>query len=416
MPLPETVVLDATTRASRRTLTHAGAFRLVGLTLLTILAASSAPSPLYPVYAETLALGSAAITLVFAVYAAALLLALLVVGGLSDHVGRRPVLLGAVALEIVSLLVFAAAGDLGHLVLARVVQGLATGAFTGVTSAALVDLQAPGTQRGALVNSVGATLGLAVGALGSGLLVQVAPAPTVTVYLVLAAAFTVLLALLWRLPETAARRPGAWRSLVPRAAVPPAVRRQFLVVLPILVATWSMGGLFLSLGPTLAGEVLGLGGRLLPGLVVTAFAGSGALASVLTWSWDARRTMLVGAAGLALGTASTVVAVRLGDPLVFFPSEIVAGAGFGMAFLGAYQTVTALSEPERRAELLAAVFVVNYLAFSIPAVAAGVAVPTFGLATVAETYGGVVVVLALLLLTVETLRGRPRAGRGRDPA
>ncbi len=408
MPLPEQTVDDVRARSPRRTWSHETGFRIVGLTLLTVLAASSAPSPLYPVYAETLALGSAAITLVFAVYAAALLLALLVVGGLSDHVGRRPVLLGAVMLEIVSLVLFAVAGDLGHLVLARVVQGLATGAFTGVTSAALVDLQAAGTQRGALVNSVGATLGLAIGALGSGLLVQAAPAPTVTVYLVLAAAFAGLLVALWRVPETVAGRPGAWRSLVPRAAVPPAVRRQFLVVLPILMATWSMGGLFLSLGPTLAGEVLGLEGRLLPGLVVTAFTGAGALASVLTWSWAARRTMLVGAAGLAVGTAATVLAVRLGDPLLFFPSEMVAGAGFGMAFLGAYQSLTALSEPDRRAELLAAVFVVNYLAFSIPAVAAGVAVPRFGLADVAETYGVVVVVLALVLLTVETLRGRAR--------
>ena len=87
---------------------------------------------------------------------------------------------------------------------------------------------------------------------------------------------------------------------------------------------------------------------------------------------------------------------------------LVAGAGFGMGFLGAFQTLTSLSEPARRAELLAAVFVVNYLAFSIPAVAAGVAVPSFGLPAVAQTYGSVVVVLALVLIAAESVTGRRR--------
>ncbi len=383
-------------------------FWLVGLCVVTVLAASSAPSPLYPVYADRFGLSPAVVTAVFAVYAVALLAALLTVGGLSDHVGRRPMLLAALGLELAGLVVLALADGAGDLIVGRIVQGVATGAFTGVASAALVDLQPPGTQLGALVNSAGATVGLAAGALGSGTLVQLAPLPTELVYLVLLALMIVLSGLLWRLPETAERRPGAWRSLVPRAAVPPSIRSRFLVVLPMLVATWSMGGLFLSLGPTIAGQVLGLEGAIQQGLVVTAFTGSGATASVLARRWDPRPMMLTGASLLAVGTAGAVLAVHLGSAAAFWPSEVVAGAGFGMGFLGAFATLTAMSEPARRAELLAAVFVVNYLAFSIPAVAAGVAVPSLGLATVAQVYGSVVVVLALVLIVAETLAGRRR--------
>ncbi len=394
-----------------RTWSHRVGFWVVGLSVVTVLAASSAPTPLYPVYADQWHLAPATVTLVFAVYALALLVALLVVGGLSDHVGRRPVLVGAIALEAVSIALFVVAGDAGDLVLARVVQGLATGAFTGVASAALVDLEPRGSQLGALLNSSGATLGLALGALGSGLLVQLAPAPTRLVYVVLLVAFVAIGLALARLPDTGHRRFGAIGSLWPRASVPPAVRPQFWVVLPILVATWSMGGFFLSLGPSLARDVLGLEATLQQALVVVAFTGAGSLAGVLTRRWAARPTMLTGAGALAVGTAVTVLAIHLGDPRLFVPAELVAGAGFGMAFLGAYQTLTAASEPGRRAELLAAVFVVNYLAFSIPAVLAGISVPRVGLQRVAETYGSVVVLLALVLLAAETAAGRRRRVR-----
>lgn len=403
----------ATGHRPRRTWSRNAGFWWVGLSVVTVLAASSAPSPLYPVYAEQWGLAPAVVTLVFAVYAVALLASLLTIGALSDHVGRRPLLLGALALEAVSLVLFALAGDAGDLVLARILQGLATGAFTGVASATLVDLQptstgSDGPQLGALVNSAGATVGLAVGALGTGTLIQLAPAPTHLVYVVLALAMVLLAGATWRLPETSARRRGAWRSLWPRAAVPPAARRRFLVVLPILVATWSMGGLFLSLGPSIAGQLLGLDAPIQQGLVVAVFTGSGATASVLARRRPARAMMLAGAGLLAAGIALNVLAVHLGSALIFLPSEVVAGAGFGLGFLGAFQTLTALSEPARRAELLAAVFVVNYLAFSIPAVAAGLAVPSYGLRTVAEVYGTVVVVLALLLLAAETVAGRRR--------
>ena len=196
-------------RARRGAWSGPAGFWLVGLCVVTILAASSAPSPLYPVYADRFGLSPALVTAVFAVYAVALLTALLTVGGLSDHVGRRPMLLAALGLEAVSLIVLALADGAGDLIVGRIVQGVATGAFTGVASAALVDLQPVGTQLGALVNSAGATVGLAVGALGSGTLVQLAPLPTELVYLVLLVLMIVLAGLLWRLPETAERRPGA---------------------------------------------------------------------------------------------------------------------------------------------------------------------------------------------------------------
>jgi len=376
------------------------AFWLVGLTVVAFLSASSAPSPLYVVFQQRWGFSELTLTTVFASYAIALLLALVTVGGLSDFVGRRPVLLAALALEATSMVIFLSADSVPLLVLARVVQGLATGAATGVASAALVDLQPAGTQLAGVVNGAASTGGLALGALGAGLLVQLAPHAITLVFVVLLAAFVALAVPLWFLPETVRRRRGALTSLAPRLAVPPQARATFVAVLPIIVATWSMGALYLSLGPSIAVIVLHLTSHLAGALVITLFAGAGAVASVAARNRAARPVMLSGSAVLAVGTSVAVLGVQTGAPGVFFLGTVVAGAGFGTGFLGAFRTLAVLAEPQERAELLAAVYVVNYLAFSLPAIAAGLLVPHLGLQQTATGYGVVVVVLALVVLVV----------------
>src|SRR6478672_845742 len=149
-------------------------FWVVTLALGALMVAAGAPSPLFVVYQAQWHFSPAALTTVFAAYPLALLASLLTVGGLSDHVGRRPVLAAALALDAVAMLLF----------LAGAVQGVATGAAMGVVSAALVDLQPPQSPRlGVVVNSVGPTGGLAVGALACGLVLDHLPAPTTAVFM-----------------------------------------------------------------------------------------------------------------------------------------------------------------------------------------------------------------------------------------
>lgn len=386
------------------------AFWLVGLTVLVFLSASSAPSPLYVVFQQRWQFSELTLTTVFASYALALLVALVTVGGISDYLGRRPVLLAAIALEAVAMVLFLVAGDVPLLVLARVVQGLATGAATGVASAALVDLQPRGSQLAGVVNGSASTGGLALGALGSGLLLQEVPGRSRW-----CSSCCWCRSSCWPFPCGSCPRPlagvpGALASTTPRLAVPPQARATFVAVLPVIVATWSMGALYLSLGPSIAVRLLGLTSHLAGGLLVAAFAGSGAVASVLARNVPARPLMLVGSGVLAAGTTVAVLGVHTGSAPLFLAGSIVAGTGFGTGFLGAFRTLAALTGPEQRAELLAAVYVANYLAFSLPAIAAGLLVPVLGLRETATGYGAVVVVLALVVLLVAATQ---RVTRGR---
>jgi MFS family permease len=381
----------------------------VAALLVLMLAASGVPSPLYRVYQDRFGFSSGVLTTVFGIYSFALLATLLVVGALSDHVGRRPVLVAAFVLEAAAMALFLVADDVGWLLAARVVQGLATGALTSTLGASLLDLQRPDRPLGAFINSASPGLGLSIGAAGAGLLVQFVPSPTDWVFGVLTGTFLAAAAGTYLLPESSPRLPGALASLRPRVHVPLAHRRAFAVALPCLVATWALGGLYASLGPSLVADVFGIDNHLVGGLLILALNGTGIAGSLALRTSPPERALLVGALIFTIGVAGTLVALFAASALLLFAAAVVTGFGFGAAFLGAVATITHGVAPGHRAGLLAAVFVVGYLAFSLPAIAAGAAVGTFGLTRTTQVYGAVVVVLALLAVT-GLLRARRAVG------
>ncbi|MFD7438770.1 MFS transporter [Streptomyces sp. NPDC059861] len=385
-------------------------FWLLAVTLLSILAASAAPSPLYVVYQDRWGFSPTVLTAIFAIYVVALLVALLTVGGLSDHIGRRPVLAAALVMEAASMVVFLTADGVGPLLIARTLQGLATGAATGALSAGLLDLQpSPTSTLGPLLNSLAPASGLAAGALGTGLLVQYAPAPTTLVFALFTALFVLLAGAVFLLPEPVTPRPGAWASLRPRVSVPPEARGTFLAAVPALIATWALGGLYLALGPSLTTEGLHVDNHLVGGLVVTTLFGAGAAASLVVRGAAPRRVIAAGSVALAIGTALTLLALAASSTPLFFFATALAGAGFGSTFLSAFRSLAALAGPKDRAKLIAAVYVVSYLALSVPAVLAGLAVPSLGLTTTTTIYGAGVVVLALLATASMSLVRKPPA-------
>jgi predicted MFS family arabinose efflux permease len=356
-------------------LSRPAAFWSVAVLLVLMLAASGVPSPLYRVYQEEFGFSSGVLTTIFGIYSFALLASLLVVGALSDHVGRRPVLVAAFLLEAVAMVLFLVSDGVGWLLAARVVQGLATGALTSTLGAGLLDLQHRERPLGAFINSASPGLGLSLGAVGAGLLVQFVPSPTDWVFAVLTAVFVLAAAgTLLLLPETSPRLPGALASLRPQVHVPPPHRRAFVVALPCLLATWALGGLYASLGPSLLVDVFGIESHLAGGLLILALNGTGVFGSLALRGAAPERALVLGALVFAVGVAGTVVALFTVSVSTLFVAAVVTGFGFGAAFLGAVATITHGVASGHRAGLLAAVFVVGYLAFSLPAIAAGTAV------------------------------------------
>jgi predicted MFS family arabinose efflux permease len=393
-----------------RRLVPARAFWAMTAIMVTFTAASAAPSPLYVVYQQRWGFASSTLTEVFAVYALALLASLLVVGALSDHLGRRPVLAAAIVAEAVSVVLFLVASDVTTLAIARIVQGLATGAAVSTLGAALIDLQpahAPG--RGGVVNGVAPLAGLALGALGSGLLVQLAPAPTTLVWVVLLVMVAISAVAVALAPETSTLRPGARASLRPRIGLPAHLRPDVLSIVPVLVASWALGGLYMSLGPSVAASLLGVGSHLVGGLVVSALCGTGALSALVLRRRDTREVLVVAASFLVAGIAITLAGLDRELLSVTVAGTLVAGVGFGAAALGGFGTLARVAAPAERGEVFALAYVINYLAFSLPAVAAGFAATSVGLRSTTLVDGAAIMVVSLIALVgARASRRRPR--------
>jgi MFS family permease len=178
-----------------------------------------------------------------------------------------------------------------------------------------------------------------------------------------------------------------------------------------LIAIWALGGLFLSLGPSLAAQATGSANLLPGGLLIFALFGAGAGSAYALRTIGSRAALLAGCLLLIAGMAFTFGAVATTTSAVFYAGAVVAGAGFGLVSLGSFRLPTAQASPGQRAGLVAAVYIAGYLAFSIPALIAGVTTTRYGLHATALVYAVAVAVLAAAAAGVMLVRPGDKPGQ-----
>lgn len=390
----------------RRAGSRSDRFGLAAMTsvLFLFFAAAAAPSPLLPLLLNQWHFEPWLLTSAFAVYALAILVALLVVGRLSDHIGRRPVVLVAVAVELASMILFLIADNIWTFVIARTLQGLATGAATGAISAAIADFAGERRARlTATLGSVGPLAGLATGAVFAGAVAEYSLDPKPVIFAVLACLFAVGLAGVALVRESSSRRPGAVRSLTPRVSIPPAARRAFWKAVPIATAVWMAGGFYLSVVGETARDVLAISDEFQSSLLIAGLSATGAITVVISQRLRARTGATIGMLLIALGMLSGIVAIHTASVALLVVGTIVSGAGFGMAFAGAVGLVIPHAHAHKRGELFSAIYVVNYLAFGVPAIIAGFLIVPLGLSAAVILYAVVVVAVAVIGVFVQAL-------------
>jgi MFS family permease len=379
--------------------------------IVALLASSAAPTPLYAIYQAKWHFTPITTTVVFGVYAMAVLISLLTLGKLSDHIGRRPVLLTAIAVHAGSLVIFATATGVPALLTARVVQGLSTGAALGAIGAAMLDMD---RELGTFANAVAPGLGSASGAILSALAIRFLPAPTHLIYLALIGVLVLQAFAIAAMRETVSRAPGALASLRPEITLPRALRAPVLTAVPVLFAVWALAGLYGALGPALVHALTGSGEVVLGALSLTVLAGSAVVAIIALRRTAARTVMLVGIWALIAGVGVTVLAVSVGSVALFFAGSVIAGVGFGSGFQGGIRLVVPLAAAHERGGLISLLYVVSYLGLGVPAVLAGFGVVHGGgLIDTARYYGAAVIALAAAAL-FGLLKTRP--GRAAEPA
>jgi MFS family permease len=331
------------------------------------------PTPLYVIYQARWHLSAAVVTVIFAVYAAGVLAALLLAGRSSDQAGRKPVLAAALGASTLSTVIFLLAPNVEVLSAGRILSGLSAGLMTGTATAALSELiPAPAGRRASLAATAANMGGLGLGPLIAGLLAQYASDPTALVFEAYLAMLAAAGLCLLFVPETVSPRQRPALRFA-GLGLPARGRGEFMAAGAAGFAAFSLLGLFAALAPTFLGGVLHERSHAVQGAVVFLLFAVGTLTQLGLSRFPSRQVMIAGL-GLFLGSLALIVtALAQAAMALFLTGTVVAGMAVGAVFLGSLATASRLAPPGRRGQAISTYFVACYCGLIIPVVGVGVA-------------------------------------------
>jgi MFS family permease len=382
------------------------------VSLVVAFAAVGSTIPLFNVYRAEDGFTNAAITLTVVAYSVATLGSLLVLGRLSNHVGRRPVAIASLGLLVLGCLLLLHVYDIGTLIAGRLVMGLGAGLASSSLSSYIVDGAPPRpTWLASVASSQTVMLGLALGTIASGALVQFGPWPRELIYVVVIGLLLLSATLLGLSPETVAPSPGAWRSLRPSARVPVRARRLLPVAGAVFVATWATGAFYQAFVPALVQDQLHTKSPLVLGLVFAAYMGPSAVAAPLGARFSPAKGQSLGMVAFLTGWMGLITAVSIGALPLFIAATVVAGGGQGIAISAAIRGLLHGSTLVDRAPIVTVVYLLSYSGATIPSLISAQLSSAFSLPHITLGYGCVALLATLLTAAPHGPRADPTGNR-----
>jgi predicted MFS family arabinose efflux permease len=346
-------------------------------------------TPLIPLYQEELGFGDTVVTLFLGCYVIALVPSMLSLGQLSDRVGRKRVLLVAIATLALAQAILLTEPPLGGLLAARAIQGLATGAFFGTCTAFLVDA-APLGRRGfvSVLGSISIRLGLGAGPGIGGLIAEYSDEPLRLPFELHLIALAAAALIVVTLPETVTVR--SRRPLTLRLEVPSAERAVFWRVLVPSGALFSLfDGVALSLIPVFLVRTLGVDNYALVGAAGFLVLVSGALSQIALPRLRPDRAIGWGLAAASAASLGVVAAAPAESAGLALAAVAATGAAAGLVFKGGLDLCTQIAPPQDRGKLISSYYVACYLGgFSVPLLLIGALADLMGLTAALAVLSG----------------------------
>lgn len=369
------------------------AFSSAVVSLVASFAASAAPIPLFNTYRAEDGFTNAGISLAVVANSVGTIAALLVLGRLSNHLGRRLTAIASLGLLLLGCLLLLNVHDIGTLLAGRLLMGVGTGLASSSLTSYLVDA-APARPAwlASVASSQGPMLGLTVGAIVSGSLVQFGPWPRDLIYLVTVGLLLLSAALIVISPETAKPAPGAWRSLLPRVGVPARVRHLLPVAAAVFLASYATGAFYQAFMPALVEDQLHTRSPLFLGLVFAAYMAPSVLGAPLGGRFTSAAAQRIGMITFLAGWIGIITAIAIGTLALFIAATIVAGAGQGIAISAATRGLLNGSTLADRAPIFSAIYLLCYSGAAFPSLISGQLSNAFSLPQIALGYGGLAIV------------------------
>jgi MFS family permease len=384
-------------------------FAGLGYALTVLLTGTNLATPLYAGYERAFGLSPLDVTLLVAVYAAAVVVALLICGPLSDTAGYRPVLVAGLAAAACGSALLATASGPGWLFAGRAVQGLAVGTCSGALTAGLVLTEPHGRRaRASFLAATATTAACGFGPVLAGALAQYAPAPRTLSFLVEIALLIPAVVAVATLPGSLGVTGQRWQPRWP--SLPAQIRAPFVAPAVVSLLAWAVAYVVLALVPSYAAAALGRSNLLVDGAAAGSLLLVAAAVQAACRSWDPPRAQQAGLIGLACGLVGLIAAGLAGGVAVLFAAMAVAGGGQGLAFMGGIRRINEIAPPGARAGTVSMFYVVTYAGSGLVTVGVGLLATLLGLTASVRWFGAVLA--GACLLTLVALRSVPALSPG----
>ncbi|HGE8282759.1 TPA: MFS transporter [Serratia marcescens] len=350
-----------------------GILLFLALALMSALLNSSAPTPLYPLYQQQLALSSVSLTVVYGAYAAGVLIALFGVGNLSGKVkDLRSMIVPALLVVLSGALLFARADTFAMMLMARLLAGVGTGALTGAANIALVRFgPRDGGKNAALIATLSFTTGLALGPIFSGIALQTGFHPTTLPFVfIMVIAAVAALGVMFSWPRGVVTAPThATPAATEKSSLLDGLRAtggKFYVCAGALFICWALAASILAIGPSVAETLLGLHARGVFGYAIAVYLLIAGISQILSRRLNARHSLLFGCLAQVLAAVVFAVAIQWHSLWLAAAGLVVAGYAYGAIFVGSATLVNLISPPASHARLLSLFYVIAYIANWVP--------------------------------------------------
>lgn len=378
---------------------RSGAFPAAMVALAATFVATASPIPLYNTYRAEQGFTNADISLTVVAYFIGTIVSLIVLSRLSNHFGRRPVAIATMLVLAAGALVLLDVRNIAVLILGRMLMGVGAGLASSCLTAYIVDAAptAP-VWLAAVASSQAPNVGLTVGAIGSGALVQFAPWPRQLVYgivVVLLIACAIWIAFS---PETVRPVPGAWRSLRPQVHFPARSWHLLPAAAAIMFSTWATGAFYQAFVPALTIEQLGTRSPLVLGLVFSAYIAPGVVGAPIGGRFPPATGQRIGILVFLVGMAGIVGSLAVGNLGVFIVASVLAGTGQGIAVSAMIRGILHGSQVSDRGPIFGAIYLLSYCGAAIPSLISGQLSRVFTTFELACGYGALAVVATAFVL------------------
>ena len=367
--------------------------------MLVAFAASATPIPLYDIYRRADGLTYSDLSLTAVVYFIGAITALLFFGRISNHLGRKPTTLLAFGLSAVACLILLDVDGPMPLIVARLLLGLSCGLASSAIAAFVVDSAPPSLHwLSAVIVGNSPMVGLTVGALASGALVEYGPYPRTLCYLVVLGGLAAVTALVVASRETVGRNPGLVASFRPVFSLPQADPRLYPVSACLFVATWALGGFFQAYGPSIAADQLGSRSTLTAAVVFSSFLLPSAIGGPLSAKLSPARAQRIGIVVFTLAVGGVILTIKLSMIGAFLAMCAIAGAAQGVALTGSIRSLLDGVSARDRAGVLSLIYATSYTGAAVTSFAAGQLSKVLSMLQLVTCYGGLAVAACVITL------------------